>query len=129
MAVVVLDVGLVGLLFLAAGSLPGRAVRALHDDRLARGCRRLAGAAGLGQWWGHRLPGCHRLASGCRLPGPGRRQRGALGDAGCSRSRRLRSEEHTSELQSLMRISSAVVCLKKKNKQAEYKAYPSQPNE
>src|SRR3546814_2563086 len=28
-----------------------------------------------------------------------------------------RSEEHTSELQSLMRISSAVFCLKKKNKQ------------
>src|SRR3546814_16746715 len=30
------------------------------------------------------------------------------------RMRRLRSEEHTSELQSLMRISYAVFCLKKK---------------
>src|SRR3546814_4905110 len=30
--------------------------------------------------------------------------------------RTLRSEEHTSELQSLMRISYAVFCLKKKNK-------------
>src|SRR3546814_15280117 len=30
--------------------------------------------------------------------------------------RALRSEEHTSELQSLMRISYAVFCLKKKNK-------------
>src|SRR3546814_7764573 len=30
---------------------------------------------------------------------------------------RSRSEEHTSELQSLMRISYAVFCLKKKNKQ------------
>src|SRR3546814_7798802 len=30
--------------------------------------------------------------------------------------RRQRSEEHTSELQSLMRISYAVFCLKKKNK-------------
>src|SRR3546814_1766348 len=30
--------------------------------------------------------------------------------------RSLRSEEHTSELQSLMRISYAVFCLKKKNK-------------
>src|SRR3546814_4740465 len=30
-------------------------------------------------------------------------------------SRTLRSEEHTSELQSLMRISYAVFCLKKKN--------------
>src|SRR3546814_2310062 len=29
---------------------------------------------------------------------------------------KLRSEEHTSELQSLMRISYAVFCLKKKNK-------------
>src|SRR3546814_1263469 len=31
--------------------------------------------------------------------------------------RQQRSEEHTSELQSLMRISYAVFCLKKKNKQ------------
>src|SRR3546814_7006653 len=31
----------------------------------------------------------------------------------------LRSEEHTSELQSLMRISYAVFCLKKKNKKQE----------
>src|SRR3546814_9778614 len=31
--------------------------------------------------------------------------------------RPMRSEEHTSELQSLMRISYAVFCLKKKNKQ------------
>src|SRR3546814_3435133 len=30
-----------------------------------------------------------------------------------------RSEEHTSELQSLMRISYAVFCLKKKNKQRQ----------
>src|SRR3546814_1274176 len=30
--------------------------------------------------------------------------------------RTVRSEEHTSELQSLMRISYAVLCLKKKNK-------------
>src|SRR3546814_2589783 len=32
-----------------------------------------------------------------------------------------RSEEHTSELQSLMRISYAVFCLKKKKKQRKYK--------
>src|SRR3546814_3232173 len=32
--------------------------------------------------------------------------------------RLMRSEEHTSELQSLMRISYAVFCLKKKNKQS-----------
>src|SRR3546814_2073209 len=35
-----------------------------------------------------------------------------VGDASCIS--RLRSEEHTSELQSLMRISYAVFCLKKK---------------
>src|SRR3546814_3467861 len=39
----------------------------------------------------------------------------ALSDAGPRLERRLRSEEHTSELQSLMRISYAVFCLKKKN--------------
>src|SRR3546814_4564265 len=33
----------------------------------------------------------------------------------CMHLRRCRSEEHTSELQSLMRISYAVFCLKKKN--------------
>src|SRR3546814_1557311 len=33
-----------------------------------------------------------------------------------NRGYKTRSEEHTSELQSLMRISSAVFCLKKKNK-------------
>src|SRR3546814_14869514 len=34
----------------------------------------------------------------------------------CATNRRRRSEEHTSELQSLMRISYAVFCLKKKKK-------------
>src|SRR3546814_4438860 len=37
------------------------------------------------------------------------------------KTRRNRSEEHTSELQSLMRISYAVFCLKKKTKQAQTK--------
>src|SRR3546814_3454417 len=44
--------------------------------------------------------------------------------AGAGRARRRRargrSEEHTSELQSLMRISYAVFCLKKKNKERNY---------
>src|SRR3546814_1938459 len=41
----------------------------------------------------------------------------AVGIAFVKRQRQLaRSEEHTSELQSLMRISYAVFCLKKKNK-------------
>src|SRR3546814_2509649 len=34
---------------------------------------------------------------------------------GCGHAQRVRSEEHTSELQSLMRISYAVFCLKKKH--------------
>src|SRR3546814_10785134 len=50
---------------------------------------------------------------------PGRRRRGAAGDAVAdplvARVGTPRSEEHTSELQSLMRISYAVFCLKKKN--------------
>src|SRR3546814_8123920 len=36
---------------------------------------------------------------------------------GTRKAQTVRSEEHTSELQSLMRISYAVFCLKKKNKQ------------
>src|SRR3546814_9546031 len=43
-------------------------------------------------------------------PGPRRRRHRRVGRSGL---RRERSEEHTSELQSLMRISYAVFCLKK----------------
>src|SRR3546814_2838553 len=51
-------------------------------------------------------------------------QPGRLSSATCGRSSpagaaRRRSEEHTSELQSLMRISYAVFCLKKKKKNKE----------
>src|SRR3546814_8733915 len=42
---------------------------------------------------------------------------GAHGASGPQEAEWLRSEEHTSELQSLMRISYAVFCLKKKNTQ------------
>src|SRR3546814_13551962 len=42
------------------------------------------------------------------------RQRDDLADRQLARGDRLRSEEHTSELQSLMRISYAVFCLKQK---------------
>src|SRR3546814_3434139 len=54
------------------------------------------------------------------IKGDGRRPlRGLdrIGDQRMRRRRAARSEEHTSELQSLMRISYAVFCLKKKNKQ------------
>src|SRR3546814_6248194 len=43
-----------------------------------------------------------------------KRDAAARGAAQGAASDRLRSEEHTSELQSLMRISYAVFCLKKK---------------
>src|SRR3546814_2896214 len=48
--------------------------------------------------------------------GPGEVTDAAPDDDHAERARKLRSEEHTSELQSLMRISYAVFCLKKKNK-------------
>src|SRR3546814_3628002 len=41
---------------------------------------------------------------------------GRKADRGCPPGGARRSEEHTSELQSLMRISYAVFCLKKKNR-------------
>src|SRR3546814_2193821 len=54
---------------------------------------------------------------------PGRRQRLKRIQRG-GRTHRRRSEEHTSELQSLMRISYAVFCLKKKKKYTtQYKHY------
>src|SRR3546814_5402137 len=40
-----------------------------------------------------------------------------------------RSEEHTSELQSLMRISYAVFCLKKKKNSANHKLHYSHPHQ
>src|SRR3546814_2863789 len=62
-------------------------------------------------------PGSGPGQSPRRLPGP---RIGALRACpgmtveGTARLTRMRSEEHTSELQSLMRISYAVFCLKKK---------------
>src|SRR3546814_2682306 len=46
---------------------------------------------------------------------PARRRDNGGGSGEIRRRRAERSEEHTSELQSLMRISYAVFCLKKKN--------------
>src|SRR3546814_5813300 len=46
-----------------------------------------------------------------------------LGSGCCGTSALTRSEEHTSELQSLMRISYAVFCLKKKTEQTTTTAY------
>src|SRR3546814_8379778 len=75
----------------------------------------------------HRHDGAflHSLAPGERAPdhsggrrGPPHHRRDGGNQAAAhpwSRQPEPRSEEHTSELQSLMRISSAVFCLKKKN--------------
>src|SRR3546814_2414574 len=64
-----------------------------------------------------------RRARGCRRSG------GAVGPARDYPTLRRgavdRSEEHTSELQSLMRISYAVFCLKKKKKQHQYDRHQS----
>src|SRR3546814_8489431 len=64
----------------------------------------------------------HPVAEPADIPaakGHGRRPipEGPISDAWAPWSTLPRSEEHTSELQSLMRISYAVFCLKKKNTQ------------
>src|SRR3546814_9493333 len=67
---------------------------------------------------------------------PGRASRAAAsapgwrraGTGGATPRRRHRSEEHTSELQSLMRISYAVFCLKKKKKQTKSKVTNTHAN-
>src|SRR3546814_5292793 len=64
--------------------------------------------------------GQHRRGADLAQPQPGRQQRRNAGDDAAQQPRNrtplrpCRSEEHTSELQSLMRISYAVFCLKKK---------------
>src|SRR3546814_5456849 len=77
--------------------------------------------------------GGERLAAGAggrrAALGPRRRHRrrgNARCRSGCSSRDLRRSEEHTSELQSLMRISYAVFCLKKKiNTKDKYDRIPA----
>src|SRR3546814_8233680 len=79
----------------------------LHLDRLRSRSRR--------------APPDHRRRIG--LPSRGRRVDDEIVDArrhGRHLDGRARSEEHTSELQSLMRISYAVFCLKKKKQTQKY---------
>src|SRR3546814_3326687 len=80
---------------------------------------------------GHRQLRQLHLESRPLPPGNGRRggsgaQRPHFGGSGHVRRGR-RSEEHTSELQSLMRISYAVFCLKKK-KNTDTKTHPKNKN-
>src|SRR3546814_2414420 len=62
-------------------------------------------------------PGPKKCAA--RLPPPSRPSAGSTSPS----TMPARSEEHTSELQSLMRISYAVFCLKKKKKERNNKIY------
>src|SRR3546814_5396957 len=70
------------------------------------------------RWWSHF---CRRNRAGFS---PFRLGQAGDGDGmgGMKMHHRLRSEEHTSELQSLMRISYAVFCLKKKKKKTVSKS-------
>src|SRR3546814_7957252 len=69
-----------------------------------------------------------RTAYGNLLVGPTAEEQESRCDAGTDRETlamlrdKGRSEEHTSELQSLMRISYAVFCLKKKTKTSQNKS-------
>src|SRR3546814_4329151 len=67
-----------------------------------------------------RRPAPREAASASPRPGSARRCGGSR-RAGARRCGARRSEEHTSELQSLMRISYAVFCLKKKKEKIEKK--------
>src|SRR3546814_2318186 len=67
-----------------------------------------------------RAEGCDAVAEGARVviacPGGAKLLRGRMRAVIAAAPLNFRSEEHTSELQSLMRISYAVFCLKKKKK-------------
>src|SRR3546814_4283979 len=112
----------------------GAVIEPAHPARVAAGANRVplqqgidiheAGLARPGEEQAH---GLHAGAAGQQLPEQvlaGGTQSiedvaglfEALLDAGFVQQLQNRSEEHTSELQSLMRISYAVFCLKKKNK-------------
>src|SRR3546814_32413 len=73
------------------------------DLECAAFCRSAAEVMSLGSEFSARL--CELCAEVCNACA-----------AECERHAEMRSEEHTSELQSLMRISYAVFCLKKKTK-------------
>src|SRR3546814_6664391 len=80
---------------------------------MVRGCRRLPGAAA-------RCSADHDSTVGAAEEVAGQASSSCASISTTylrsgQRSTRERSEEHTSELQSLMRISYAVFCLKKKN--------------
>src|SRR3546814_5762683 len=78
------------------------------------------------QYMAHTAPPAYRPVD-TAAPGAGRAQGSTRTSpapaAGISTERSPRSEEHTSELQSLMRISYAVFCLKKKKQNTNIHHY------
>src|SRR3546814_2344244 len=89
-------------IYLAATALSALNTNSIMPYSLPGSPRRSRGEESAGCW--------HPQQSRCRIWSPEDRQM-ARSQAGYDRS-----EEHTSELQSLMRISYAVFCLKKKKK-------------
>src|SRR3546814_5798352 len=87
--------------------------RSAGQDDAGPVCDRLYGARGTGA----RPGGLRRIGAAARLHN-GRRGSCSL-PVLADRAEIRRSEEHTSELQSLMRISYAVFCLKKNNRTKE----------
>src|SRR3546814_5429939 len=81
----------------------------LREDRHTRGRNRSDAAIGRRQF--HHAQGPEGVARPAQTPRSARRRAEQGGG---------RSEEHTSELQSLMRISYAVFCLKKKKKHSTH---------
>src|SRR3546814_10074543 len=80
-------------------------------------CRPLA-IHSAGQGGARRAPLGPRVAGGSRISPAGSQRQGLP-----TETRLTRSEEHTSELQSLMRISYAVFCLKKKKMTTRQKVH------
>src|SRR3546814_8209609 len=101
-----------------ARALPG--LRKQDGDRHEHEIAELR-SAGVGAVCGR--PGLRYVAATRkrRVDAGHRRNHGARLSDAC---RPCRSEEHTSELQSLMRISYAVFCLKKKKKQKQQQIQP-----
>src|SRR3546814_10626399 len=105
--------------------IDGTAIRRRNRNLADRGHRLGSnpGAVKIGQALGAasaRHPQAGRFAGAARCVGQlatGRDIKRAAGIGPVEMRARSRSEEHTSELQSLMRISYAVFCLKKKNKE------------
>src|SRR3546814_7301590 len=84
-------------------------------DASPRPARRARGSAGCRRFRFRRAR-CRQAARAARRARPAGAGARSVAAQACSCQHAQRSEEHTSELQSLMRISYAVFCLKKKTK-------------